>query len=197
MPSVQLSDYLQIRADGLAPEQAAPRAGIPLGEAALHERDIEKGELTLPRASARAGAREEHHKGEEHMAREDVRTTVRIGDGPELQIDLDNIDNPANDEAKAEIGKFVGNAINGDADTATARKLKLYVERVERLDSEIKDLNEDKSSVFSEMKGDGFDTKTVKTIIKLRKMDEHARQEAAALLETYARALDLQHVLPL
>jgi uncharacterized protein (UPF0335 family) len=70
-------------------------------------------------------------------------------------------------------------------------KLRLFIERVERLEEEITGLNSDKSDVFQEAKSDGFDTKTIKRIIKLRKMEPHAHQEAEALLETYMNALGM------
>jgi uncharacterized protein (UPF0335 family) len=75
--------------------------------------------------------------------------------------------------------------------TDTGQRLRLFIERVERLDEEIKGLNEDKSEVFQEMKATGFDTKTVKRIIKLRKMEPQARQEAEALLQTYMNAIGM------
>jgi uncharacterized protein (UPF0335 family) len=72
-----------------------------------------------------------------------------------------------------------------------ADELRLLIERVERLDEEIKGLNDDKRDVYGEAKARGYDTKTMKQIVRLRKMDTHARQEADALLETYRQALGL------
>jgi uncharacterized protein (UPF0335 family) len=54
MPSVQLANYLQARADGSSVEDAAELSGVGLGEAVLHEADIESGELELPEPRARA-----------------------------------------------------------------------------------------------------------------------------------------------
>lgn len=193
--SLQLDQYLAARDDGAPVEIAADMAGFSLVEAKLTEKAIESGEVEFPHARARA--REDQSKTESKMARDDVKTSIQVGNGPQIPIDLDNIDNPANEKAKAAIADSLGNVRNGDADTAAAKQLRLFIERVERLDEEIKDLNSDKADVFAEMKANGYDTKTVKTIIKLRKMDSHARQEAAALLETYARAVGLQCALPL
>jgi uncharacterized protein (UPF0335 family) len=75
--------------------------------------------------------------------------------------------------------------------TTSGQKLRLYIERVERLEEEIKGLNGDKSDVYQEAKSDGFDTATMKRIIKLRKMDASKRQEAEALLETYMNELGM------
>jgi hypothetical protein len=58
MPSLNLQRYLQTRADGGSIEDACAASGIGAGEARLHEKDIERGELTLPRARAHARTRE-------------------------------------------------------------------------------------------------------------------------------------------
>ncbi|MDF2970711.1 MAG: hypothetical protein K0R61_1161 [Microvirga sp.] len=55
---------------------------------------------------------------------------------------------------------------------------------------EIKDLNEAKKEVFSEAKGEGFDVKILKEIIKLRKQDQDERDEHDSLLDVYMRAMD-------
>lgn len=62
------------------------------------------------------------------------------------------------------------------------------VERIERLEEEIKGLSEDKTEVFKEAKSAGFDTKTLRKVISLRKMDPDDRAQAAALLELYMEA---------
>lgn len=72
-----------------------------------------------------------------------------------------------------------------------ADELRLLIERVERLEAEQKDLADDKRDVFAEAKARGFDTKTMRAVVKLRKMETHVRQEAEALLETYCAALGL------
>jgi uncharacterized protein (UPF0335 family) len=184
MSSVQLSEYLQLRADGVSVEEAARRSTIGLAEALLHEAAIESGDLTLPRA--RAPAREDEPSGE-GTNMDNVQTSIRVGDGPEVVIDLGkSIDDPANAEAKSEIGTMFQKPA-----TDTGARLKLYIERAERLDDEIKDLNSDKSDLFKEMKSSGFDTKTVKRIMKLRKMGTQERQEAEALLSTYMNAIGM------
>jgi len=52
-----------------------------------------------------------------------------------------------------------------------------FIERVERIDEEIKALNEGKKEVFSEAKGEGFDVKVLKEILRLRKQDKDERDE--------------------
>lgn len=80
---------------------------------------------------------------------------------------------------------------NANPPTDTGQRLKLLIERVENLEAEKKALAEDISDVLKEAKDSGFDTKTIKRIIKLRKMETHERQEAEALLSTYRNALGM------
>ena len=78
-----------------------------------------------------------------------------------------------------------------DVGGIAADRLKSFVERVERLESEKQGLQEDIKEVFAEMKGAGFDTKAVRQIIRLRKMDKADRQEQEAILELYKEAVGL------
>lgn len=81
--------------------------------------------------------------------------------------------------------------------TVASEQLRLFIERVERLKEEIKGLQDDMKDVFSEAKSQGFDTKTMKEIIKLRAMDVSARREREALLDTYKAALGMLDGTPL
>lgn len=76
-------------------------------------------------------------------------------------------------------------------DLVQAEKLRLFIERIERLEEEKKGVSDDIKDVYSEMKGEGYDTKIVKQIVKLRKMEKDARDEADALLDTYRSALGI------
>jgi uncharacterized protein (UPF0335 family) len=190
--SLQLDAYLTARASGSSVEHACEQSGIGLGEARLHEKAIESGELALPhvRAPARAPTREEGF-----MARDnETTTTMSINGGPEMPLNLDNIDDPANAEARAAIAASVARATGG---TVAADQLRLFIERIERLAEERKGIADDISEVYSEAKSMGYDKPTMRRIIRLRAMDANARAEAAALLETYANALGLQGALPL
>ena len=73
-----------------------------------------------------------------------------------------------------------------------ASQLKSFIERIERLEEEKKSIADDIKEVYGEMKGTGFDTKAVKTIIKLRRKDQAARQEEEAMLELYMSTLGMQ-----
>ena len=76
-------------------------------------------------------------------------------------------------------------------DNVSAEQLRLFIERVERLEEEKKSFQDDIKDVYAEAKSTGFDTKTMKAIVRLRKMEKHHRDEADALLETYRQALGL------
>ncbi len=70
-------------------------------------------------------------------------------------------------------------------------QLRLYIERIERLEEDKKGIADDIKDVYAEAKSTGFDTKTMRAIVKLRKMEKHHRDEAEALLDTYKVALGL------
>ena len=72
-----------------------------------------------------------------------------------------------------------------------ADELRLLIERIERLEEEKKAISDDIKDVYAEAKSRGYDTKTIRTIVRLRKLEANARQEADALLETYKAALGL------
>jgi len=77
------------------------------------------------------------------------------------------------------------------SDAIAADQLRLHIEAVERMEDEKQGVADDIKDRYALMKSDGFDTKTVKAIIKLRKMEKNARDEAEYLLDTYKAALGL------
>ena len=72
-------------------------------------------------------------------------------------------------------------------------KLKSYIERIERLEEEKSGLGADIRDVFGEAKSNGFDTKTMRDIIKLRKLAASIRTEQEYMLDLYKRALGMDH----
>ncbi|MCL6684742.1 DUF2312 domain-containing protein [Sphingomonas alba] len=72
-----------------------------------------------------------------------------------------------------------------------ADQLRLFIERVERLEEEKKGISDDIKDVYAEAKANGYDTKTMRKVVALRRLETHVRQEADALLETYRNALGL------
>jgi uncharacterized protein (UPF0335 family) len=78
-----------------------------------------------------------------------------------------------------------------DEPEIAAQRLKSFIERIERLEAEKADLAADIREIFAEAKGTGFDTKTMRQIIRLRKMEHADRQEQEALLDLYKSALGM------
>ena len=76
-------------------------------------------------------------------------------------------------------------------DNVSAEQLRQFIERIERLEEEKRSFADDIKDVYSEAKSTGFDAKTMRKIVALRKMEKHHRDEADALMETYRNALGL------
>lgn len=72
-----------------------------------------------------------------------------------------------------------------------ADRLRLLIERIERLEEEIKGLRDDVRDVYAEAKAVGYDPKIMRQIVRLRKMDADARNEMLTVLETYKAALGM------
>jgi uncharacterized protein (UPF0335 family) len=70
-------------------------------------------------------------------------------------------------------------------------QLKAIVERIERLEDEKKATSDDIRDVYAEAKGNGFDVKALRTIVRLRKLDTDERREEQEVLETYMHALGM------
>ena len=70
-------------------------------------------------------------------------------------------------------------------------QLKAFVERVERLEEEKKTIADDIRDVYAEAKGNGYDVKTLRVVVRLRKQDVNERKEQEAILETYMYALGM------
>jgi uncharacterized protein (UPF0335 family) len=75
--------------------------------------------------------------------------------------------------------------------SVAADELRLLIERIERLEEEKKGIADDVRDVYAEAKARGYDPRTMRAIVRLRRMEAHSRQEAEALLETYKAALGL------
>lgn len=73
----------------------------------------------------------------------------------------------------------------------TADELRQFIERIERLDAEKKDLADQSKEVFAEAKGRGYDTKVIRAMIALRKADPEMHAEFEAILEMYKEALGM------
>jgi uncharacterized protein (UPF0335 family) len=71
-------------------------------------------------------------------------------------------------------------------------QLKAFIERIERLEEEKKATSDDIRDVYAEAKGNGFDVKALRTIVRLRKLDTDERREQQEVLDTYMHALGMQ-----
>ena len=81
---------------------------------------------------------------------------------------------------------------NEQAATRFAKdQLKSVIERVERLEEEKKTISDDIRDVYAEAKGNGFDVKALRVIVRLRKQDVNERREQETILETYMQALGM------
>lgn len=80
-------------------------------------------------------------------------------------------------------------AIN--TDNVSAEQLRLLIERIERLEEEKQGISDDIKDVYAEAKSTGYDVKTMRTIIQLRRMEKHHRDEAEMMIETYKQCLGL------
>ena len=70
-------------------------------------------------------------------------------------------------------------------------QLKAIIERIERLEEEKKAIADDIRDVYAEAKGNGFDVKSLRVVVRLRKQDVNERKEQEAILETYLHALGM------
>ena len=73
----------------------------------------------------------------------------------------------------------------------TTEQLRSYIERIERLEEEKAEIAVQLREVFAEAKAEGFDTKTMRQVLKLRKMKPHERSEQETLLDLYMQALGM------
>jgi uncharacterized protein (UPF0335 family) len=77
-----------------------------------------------------------------------------------------------------------------DSLDVTGDRIRSIVERIEHIEEEIKALNEGKKEILAEAKGEGYDVKVIKEIIRLRKQDKDERDEHETLLDLYLRAME-------
>ena len=84
-------------------------------------------------------------------------------------------------------------AVTDDPATHSFAKdqLKAIIERIERLEEEKKTISDDIKDVYGEAKGNGYDVKALRTIIRMRKQDANERAEQETILETYLQALGM------
>ena len=82
-------------------------------------------------------------------------------------------------------------ATNAESYQVTAAELRQFIERIERLDAEKKDLAEQQKEVMAEAKGRGYDTKVIRKVVALRKRDANDIAEEEAVMDMYREALGM------
>ena len=75
--------------------------------------------------------------------------------------------------------------------TVSDEQLRLFIERIERLEEEKKGIADDIRDVYLESKSQGYDPKIMRQVVRLRKMQPHDRQEMEAILDVYKTALGI------
>ena len=77
------------------------------------------------------------------------------------------------------------------AESVAQDQLRAFVERIERMEEEKKAIADDIKEIYAEAKGNGFDTKVLRQVIRIRKQDRNERLEQEAILELYMAALGM------
>ena len=134
----------------------------------------------------------------ERKKRETKRTVEAMADTAEFSAELADaglISAEAHDETVrltiAISEKFGGKAEPDDTNVVAAGELRQFIEQIEFLESEVAEINDDKSDRYKDLKGRGYDVPAVKTIIRMRRKDRDQRLEEAAILRTYMDALGM------
>ena len=83
-------------------------------------------------------------------------------------------------------------ASSGEVGGIAGDRLRSFIDRIERLEEEKKAIAEDIKEVYAEAKALGFDTKIIRKIISLRKMEDHERNEQEELIEVYKQAIGMR-----
>ena len=98
------------------------------------------------------------------------------------------------DDNYGEAGHNSGDDAEGPVDVGgvTGKRLKSFIERIERLTEEKNGIADDIKDIYTEAKGVGFDAPTIRQIIKLRKMETDLRREKEELLDLYKAALNME-----
>lgn len=90
-----------------------------------------------------------------------------------------------------EIASDTGIAKEPPATRVAKDQLKAIIERIERLEEEKKTISDDIRDIYAEAKGNGYDVKALRTIVRMRKQDANERAEQETILETYMQAMGM------
>jgi len=135
-------------------------------------------------------------RAEQRAQRSRQRLTEGMEDVTELSQEMANaglISQESADET-ARISKAVSEKFGQLPPSAQLKandQLKSIIERIERMEEEKKTIADDIRDIYAEAKGNGFDVKALRTIVRLRKQDANKRAEEETILETYMQALGM------
>jgi|GEM_PF-299779 len=121
--------------------------------------------------------------------------SASINGGPEVPMDSEDeaqviVDFVAKGQAATEKNKDMKTSAD-DVGGVAGKRLRSFIERIERLTEEKQGLADDIKDVYAESKGAGFDVKTIRKLIRLRKMEPEKRREEAELEELYKAAIGM------
>jgi uncharacterized protein (UPF0335 family) len=81
----------------------------------------------------------------------------------------------------------------GSSDSVAQDQIRAFIERIERMEEEKQAIADDIKEIYAEAKGNGFDTKVLRQVVRIRKQDRTERLEQEALLDLYLTALGMQN----
>ncbi len=122
--------------------------------------------------------------------------SIEMADGRRVDTDLATIKRAARavDRDPRQIEAFTPEESGiAAAGSIAADQLKSFVERIERLEEGKKAVADDIKDVYAEAKGNGFDVKILRQVIRIRKQDKSEREEMAAILDLYMQALGMSY----
>lgn len=134
-------------------------------------------------------------KSKEKAASDEPTVSISIPGGPSTpEIPLSDFTTAAENVAGHIRGpkkSKVEKAEEVSSNVIAVGQLRAFIERIERLEEEKSTIGDDIKEVYAELKGSGFDSKTVRTIIRLRKKEDHERYEEEAMLHLYMDTLGM------
>ena len=118
------------------------------------------------------------------------REVYDVGEHPKLSTMARSISCSFHNKFNQLIGK--NRMSQEDVNAVAVAQLRAFIERIERLEEEKKTISDDIKQIYSEAKNSGFDTKAMRTIIRLRKKKDGERQEEEAMIDLYKDALGME-----
>lgn len=123
---------------------------------------------------------------------EDTKVSIQMGDGPKIETTTGQMKKIAEDlKGNGMKNTPEDDAVSDKAYRATSGELRSFIERVESINADIKEHQDDRKEVFAEAKARGYDVKVLRRIVALRKMDPNSVAEEEAVLDMYKEALGM------